>query len=88
PIFTRGKTAESTQAQTFRWTELALGPAKTCLHGVNQSPKASSKVAAFDLDGCVIESSIGKKKVKDAPPNFQWWRAIVPEKLKELHEEG
>ena len=88
PIFTKGTAAESAQAQTFHWIEPALGPAKTCLHSINLSPKASSKIAAFDLDGCLIESSIGKKKAKDAPPTFQWWRAVIPKKLKEVHDEG
>ncbi|GJE97041.1 PNK3P-domain-containing protein [Phanerochaete sordida] len=86
-IFTKGKTTESPKAPTFQWLE-PLGRAKTCLHGANLSPKAVYKVAAFDLDGCLIESSIGKKKVKDAPPTFQWWRAIIPKKLKEIHDEG
>ena len=90
PIFSGTKGTEKQAAQTFCWLEPALGPSKTCLHGVNLAPKASSKVAAFDLDGCLIESSFGKgkKKTKDAEPTFQWWRPVVPKKLKEMHEDG
>lgn len=87
PLFTKGKSAETPQALTFHWIEPAIGPARSCLHGVNLAPKPSSKVAAFDLDGCLIESSF-RKKTKDAAPSFQWWRPVVPKKLKEAHEEG
>ncbi|CAL1703869.1 unnamed protein product [Somion occarium] len=70
---------------TFRWAKF-LGPSGSCLHGMNLEPKPSTKVAAFDLDGCLIESSIGKKQ--DALNPFKWWRPIVPSSLKELHNEG
>ena len=74
-------------SQTFRWIEPAFGSQRTCLHGVNLEPKASTKVAAFDLDGCLIESSF-RKNVKNAAPTFTWWREVVPKKLKEAHEQG
>ncbi|KIP03680.1 hypothetical protein PHLGIDRAFT_26012 [Phlebiopsis gigantea 11061_1 CR5-6] len=74
--------------QTFHWIEPALGPSKTCLHGVNLAPKASSRIAAFDLDGCLIESTIRQKKTTETTPSFQWWRPVVPKKLKEVHSEG
>lgn len=85
------KTAEGKpekQPDTFRWLP-RLGKGKTCLHGVNLEPKPSTKVAAFDLDGCLIESSHGtKKKTKDSAPSFQWWRGSVPKKLRETLAEG
>ena len=42
-------------------------------------------MAAFDLDGCLIQSSFPKK---GAPPKFEWWRKEVPKKLKQVQEEG
>lgn len=84
------KTAEGKpekQPDTFQWLP-RLGKSKTCLHGVNLEPKPSTKVAAFDLDGCLIESSHGTKKKKDSTPSFQWWRGSVPKKLKETLAEG
>lgn len=73
----------------FRWLP-SLGDNKTCLHGVNLTPKASQKVAAFDLDGCLIlGTTFGRQsKSKAAGPPFQWWRKMVPEKLKEVHDSG
>ena len=87
PLFDKpGATSEGTGP--FKWAP-PLGANKTCLHGVNLSPKPSSKVAAFDLDGCVIESSFGKGKAKAKDDvTFKWWRPLVPKKLKQLHDEG
>lgn len=83
------KPGSAPETGPFKWVP-ALGPNKTCLHGVNLSPQPSTKVAAFDLDGCVIESSFGKGKGKANTTDltFRWWRPIVPGKLKQLHEEG
>ncbi|KAK7689194.1 hypothetical protein QCA50_007885 [Cerrena zonata] len=78
PIFSKP------QASDFQWAK-PLGRSGTCLHGVNLAPKLHAKVAAFDLDGCLIESSFGKKQ---DPSTFKWWRPIVPNKLKSLYEEG
>ncbi|KAI0646745.1 PNK3P-domain-containing protein [Trametes meyenii] len=83
PFFDKSSAAQTDS--TFRWISPALGPRRSCLHGVNGEPKASSKVAAFDLDGCLIQSSFPKK---GTPPKFDWWRPIVPKKLKQAHEEG
>lgn len=83
PIFDKAGTA-STES-SFRWITPALGPKRSCLHGVNHHPKSSPKVAAFDLDGCLIQGSFPKK---GTPPKFEWWRPIVPQKLKQAHEEG
>ncbi|PIL23691.1 hypothetical protein GSI_13440 [Ganoderma sinense ZZ0214-1] len=88
PIFNnpRQSTAPThTTDSTFRWISPALGPKRSCLHGLSGHPKPSTKVAAFDLDGCLIESSFPKK---GTPPNFLWWRNLVPNKLKEAHQQG
>jgi len=64
----------------------------------------SARVAAFDLDGTVIKSSYvevgwrraggGKqqhRRVVKRQANgleWEWWRAVVPQKLKEAHDSG
>ncbi|KAH9857756.1 PNK3P-domain-containing protein [Lenzites betulinus] len=83
PMFDKSSTVEA--QSTFRWITPALGPKRSCLHGINGDPKPSCKVAAFDLDGCLIQGTFPKK---GAPPKFDWWRPIVPKKLKQVHEEG
>ncbi|KIY45168.1 polynucleotide kinase 3'-phosphatase [Fistulina hepatica ATCC 64428] len=70
----------------FRWLK-PFGRKKTCLHAVHLEPKSVSKVAAFDLDGTIIKSSFAKGTAK-SPPSFEWWHASVPQKLKQVHEEG
>ena len=93
PLFSK-PTAASPSDTPFRWLA-SLGPDKTCLHGVHLSPKSSPKVACFDLDGCLIESSFGNAKSKGNKSQssgstalFKWWRPIVPAKLKEAHQSG
>ncbi|KAH9925332.1 PNK3P-domain-containing protein [Fomitopsis serialis] len=73
---------------TFQWIKPALGPQRTCLHGMNLNPESRLKVAAFDLDGCIIQSSFPKKTKGNAVPEFQWWRPNIPKKLKEVHDSG
>ncbi|KAI9056643.1 PNK3P-domain-containing protein [Trametes sanguinea] len=85
PLFEKAAHASADSTSSFRWLSPALGPNRSCLHGVNLDPKPSSKVAAFDLDGCLIKGIFPKK---GAPPSFEWWRPVVPKKLKELHEQG
>ncbi|KII89032.1 hypothetical protein PLICRDRAFT_593985 [Plicaturopsis crispa FD-325 SS-3] len=72
---------------SFQWLS-PLGPQRTCLHGINLTPKASPKIAAFDLDGTVIKSRIGVKGVKYHPTEFHWFKPNVPAKLKQLHIAG
>ncbi|KAH8108211.1 PNK3P-domain-containing protein [Cristinia sonorae] len=88
PMFTK-QGAAPPQSGSFRWLS-PLGQGKTCLHGVNLEPKASSKVACFDLDGCLIESSFGgaKKGKGSSTVTFKWWRPVIPAKLKEVHNAG
>ncbi|KAH9951436.1 PNK3P-domain-containing protein [Amylocystis lapponica] len=83
-IFDKSTSAEQS---TFRWLP-ALGPKRTCMHGVNLDPNSSSKIAAFDLDGCLIEGGFPTKSKGAAPPHWQWWRPGVPAKLKEVHDAG
>ncbi|ATY65543.1 DNA kinase phosphatase Pnk1 [Cordyceps militaris] len=45
------------------------------------------KIAAFDLDSTLIDTSSGRKHAKDAL-DWRWWDARVPGKLKELYEDG
>ena len=97
PIFGKAGASDKTPTNsTFSWLS-PLGPGKTCLHGTNLSPSPTSKVAAFDLDGCVIRSSFGagskakgaaKEKGKSEGSLFEWWRPTVPKKLKEVHDDG
>ncbi|KAG1749154.1 polynucleotide kinase 3 phosphatase-domain-containing protein [Suillus paluster] len=67
--------------------KLAKSPKRTCLHGINLTPQSTPKVAAFDLDGTVIKSN-HKNRSKEAALHWEWWRATVPVKLYELHQEG
>ncbi|CCM00147.1 uncharacterized protein FIBRA_02174 [Fibroporia radiculosa] len=86
PIFEKPGTQKADAESIFHWISPALGSKKTCLHGVNLSPESRPKIAAFDLDGCLIQSSVYKKST--GPPQFQWWRSSIPKKLKEVHEAG
>ncbi|KAI0371828.1 PNK3P-domain-containing protein [Pilatotrama ljubarskyi] len=81
PIFDK----PGSDSSAFRWLSPPLGPTRSCLHALNRDPKPSPRVAAFDLDGCLIQSSFPKK---GAPPKFDWWRPVVPKKLKQVHEQG
>ncbi|KAL1947501.1 hypothetical protein VTO73DRAFT_13225 [Trametes versicolor] len=83
PLFDKSSSAEN--ASAFRWLSPALGPRRSCLHAISGDPKPSAKVAAFDLDGCLIQGTFPKK---GTPPKFEWWRPIVPKKLKQVHDEG
>ncbi|KAH9946406.1 PNK3P-domain-containing protein [Epithele typhae] len=69
----------------FRWILPSLGTKRSCLHGLSHEPRPSTKVAAFDLDGCLITSSFPKK---GTPPTFEWWNKRVPAKLKDVHDQG
>ncbi|KAI0340139.1 PNK3P-domain-containing protein [Trametopsis cervina] len=90
PIFSKPGPSTQEAPGAFRWIEPPIGPTKSCLHGVHLEPVPTLKIAAFDLDGCLIESTFknGKKVKSDADPSFTWWRNAVPKKLKEVHENG
>ncbi|KIM49030.1 hypothetical protein M413DRAFT_438191 [Hebeloma cylindrosporum] len=84
PFFT--KSQEKKPEGPFQWLK-PFGPAGSCLHGVNLQPKATTKVAALDLDGTVIKSEFNSKS-SNGKPTWEWWRSSVPAKLKELHQSG
>ncbi|KDR81406.1 hypothetical protein GALMADRAFT_239283 [Galerina marginata CBS 339.88] len=85
PFFS--KPSEKKAEGSFQWLK-SLGSTGSCLYGVNLKPKASTKVAALDLDGTIIKSEFGNKTEKGKPPTWTWWRSFIPEKLKELHDAG
>ncbi|KAG6910893.1 hypothetical protein DXG01_006576 [Tephrocybe rancida] len=86
PFFNKKADAEPSNGP-FQWLE-PLGSTRSCLHGVNLQPKPSVKVAAFDLDGTVIKSGFGTGKKYMAFTDWEWWRASVPTKLKEVVDSG
>lgn len=97
PIFEkRGQSDGKTDVQAFRWLTPSLGPTRSCLHGVHLAPSASSRVAAFDLDSTLIKfararSKGDKKRATKTTTNgleWEWWKAVVPQKLKEVHDSG
>ncbi|KAI0067096.1 PNK3P-domain-containing protein [Artomyces pyxidatus] len=88
-IFVKPDQSRSSGDEMFRWITPALGPKRACLHGIHLKPKASPKVAVFDLDGTLIKSSFGKGRAsKSGPLDWQWWKGVVPGKLKEVHRAG
>ncbi|KAF9532384.1 polynucleotide kinase 3 phosphatase-domain-containing protein [Crepidotus variabilis] len=78
--------APATATGNFQWLP-ALGPTRSCFHGINLLPKASRKVAALDLDGTLIKGDL-RNALVNGKPQWEWWRSFIPEKLKILHEEG
>lgn len=75
---------EQNQNAAFQWLK-PLGTAGSCLHGINLQPKATTKVAALDLDGTVIKYDF---KAVSGKPTFEWWTSSIPDKLRELHQSG
>ncbi|KIL00645.1 hypothetical protein PAXRUDRAFT_29641 [Paxillus rubicundulus Ve08.2h10] len=88
PFFSKSGASTSTNPSGFQWLKPSLGPKRTCLHGVNLSPLASSKVAAFDLDGTLIKSNHNNRRKGAEALKWAWWRDAVPSKLQELHQDG
>ncbi|KAF5386673.1 hypothetical protein D9615_001745 [Tricholomella constricta] len=81
---------EPVSSGSFKWLD-PLGPTRSCLHGLNLSPKASAKVAAFDLDGTLIKSDFGyakKPSTTSTSLSWEWWRASIPAILKEVVDSG
>ncbi|PPQ63178.1 hypothetical protein CVT24_005723 [Panaeolus cyanescens] len=94
PFFTQASSkakaaaeADALAQSSFTWLT-PLGPNRSCLHGIHLKPTASSKVAAFDLDGTIIKSELRNSKGTDGKPLWEWWRPCVLEKIKEVYEEG
>ncbi|KAJ7733566.1 polynucleotide kinase 3 phosphatase-domain-containing protein [Mycena maculata] len=83
PFFSKEPVAESSTAGSLTWLK-PLGPSGSCLHAANKSPKSSTKVAAFDLDGTVIASL----PFSSPPLQWHWWNAVVPAKLAGIANDG
>ncbi|KAJ6520430.1 polynucleotide kinase 3 phosphatase-domain-containing protein [Mycena sanguinolenta] len=81
PLFSK-KPVASTQTGPLQWLK-PLGATGSCLHAVHLGPASSTKVAAFDLDGTVIESGFNKPASE-----WNWWNACVPAKLTEAAGDG
>ncbi|KAF9738760.1 bifunctional polynucleotide phosphatase/kinase [Paraphaeosphaeria minitans] len=65
---------------------LLIGRYRAATH----SPKttnAKRKIAAFDFDSTLITPASGKKFGRDAT-DWKWWHGSVPQKLRQLHEDG
>ncbi|KAF8136117.1 PNK3P-domain-containing protein [Boletus edulis] len=77
----------SASSSAFQWLKPALGPKRTCLHGIHLDPPARPNVALFDLDGTMIQWQKNSGKGADAL-KWAWWRQCVPAKLKALHQDG
>lgn len=56
-------------------------------HAVWGQPKGSDKIAAFDLDGCVITTKSEAKFPKDAT-DWKWWNGAVLPKIRQVHADG
>ncbi|KAF9791239.1 polynucleotide kinase 3 phosphatase-domain-containing protein [Thelephora terrestris] len=83
-----GSKPDASSESSFRWLK-PLGPKKTCLYGVNLTPKTYPKVAMFDLDGTIIVSAYGKgQPKKNRHASFTWWHKGVVKKLEEVHNSG
>ncbi|KAJ8488116.1 hypothetical protein ONZ45_g14072 [Pleurotus djamor] len=82
PFFTKTPTASNDPSAPFKWLP-SLGPKQTCLHATNLHPTPSAKVAAFDLDGTIIESNVRSNNT-----SWKWWRNCVKDNLRDLVQHG
>ncbi|KAJ8483437.1 hypothetical protein ONZ45_g14602 [Pleurotus djamor] len=82
PFFTKTPTASNDPSAPFKWLP-SLGPKQTCLHATNLQPTPSTKVAAFDLDGTIIESNVRSNNT-----SWKWWRNCVKDNLRDLVQQG
>lgn len=69
---------EQLSKAAFQWLEPLNG---SCLHGLNCKPVSRSKLAVFDLDGTLIKANHGQVQ-------WSWWRDLVPDRLKQVYDEG
>ncbi|KAL4065401.1 polynucleotide kinase 3 phosphatase-domain-containing protein [Scleroderma yunnanense] len=84
PFFTKQSQATSAASSQFQWLTPSLGPKRTCLHGISLFPPCHAKVAALDLDGTVIKWDKNRGK----GTTWEWWRNVVPSKMRTLHQDG
>ncbi|KAJ7581056.1 polynucleotide kinase 3 phosphatase-domain-containing protein [Mycena floridula] len=70
------------EPSTLKWHKPFGG---TCLYAVNLSPQSRVKVAAFDLDGTLIE---GGFRPKGKEREWKWLLPCVKSRLEKLHNEG
>ncbi|GAA6000377.1 hypothetical protein JCM10207_007986 [Rhodosporidiobolus poonsookiae] len=83
-------TAAAQQPDDLRW----LPKIGTLMHATYHSPQPSSKIAAFDLHHTLVTPMSGARHSATAY-DWKWWSSdvegkenAVPEKLKELHNNG
>lgn len=74
----------SKSAPKLSWLDPIGG---TCLHGIYGNPTASSKIAAFDIDGTLIKVKSGKKFAENSD-DWKFWSGNVPKKLQQAHANG
>ncbi|GAA5986189.1 hypothetical protein JCM11641_002883 [Rhodosporidiobolus odoratus] len=76
------------QQKEYKWlAPLGSGSGRGCGHFVWGEPKGSSKVAAFDIDGTVIQPKEGRKFPRDETD----WQMLYPEvvpKIRDAHAAG
>ncbi|GAA5912573.1 hypothetical protein JCM6882_004806 [Rhodosporidiobolus microsporus] len=76
------------QKKEDKWlSPLGTGSGRGCGHYVWGEPKGSSKVAAFDIDGTVIQPKEGRKFPRDETD----WQFVYPEvvpKIRDAHAAG
>lgn len=70
----------------FRW-HAALGPQAMCMHGSHLAPVASTRIAAFDIDGTLIKTKSKSPFPKDKN-DWTLWSSLVVPKLQEAHTAG
>ncbi|KAG0048425.1 hypothetical protein BGZ83_006609 [Gryganskiella cystojenkinii] len=81
-IFEKKSSAPPTKA-SIQWETFGT----SFIVGQANSPKAGSKVAAFDLDSTLISVN-GKHKWPKNARDWVWWAPSVPRKIEELSAEG
>ncbi|EJU05701.1 PNK3P-domain-containing protein [Dacryopinax primogenitus] len=85
-IFNKPDAAQPNPTSPITWYP-PLGERGTCQHGIHLTPPSRSKIAAFDLDGTLIEPKSGAKFAKDHM-DWRWWGLHVLKKVKEAHTTG
>lgn len=75
-------------AALFKWHS-NLGSPATCLHGTYLTPTCSTKIAAYDIDGCLIKTKPPFHTFpKDKDDWVIWKDTAVVARLQRAHAEG